>query len=52
MERLIVKNFGAIKNIELELKKLTVFIGETGAGKSTIAKLVSIKPRVLGWRYS
>ena len=42
MEKLIVKNFGAIRNIEVELKNLTVFIGETGTGKSTIAKLVSI----------
>ncbi|KHD07030.1 hypothetical protein PN36_20700 [Candidatus Thiomargarita nelsonii] len=42
MEKLIVKNFGAIRNIEVQLKKLTVFIGETGTGKSTLAKLVSI----------
>lgn len=40
METLIVKNFGAIRNVEIQLKDLTVFIGETG--KSTLAKLVSI----------
>jgi len=42
MEKLIVKNFGAIQKIEVQLKDLTVFIGETGTGKSTLAKLVSI----------
>ncbi len=42
MEKLVVKNFGAIRNIEIQLKDLTVFIGETGTGKSTLAKLVSI----------
>lgn len=42
MEKLIVKNFGAIRNVEIQLKDLTVFIGETGTGKSTLAKLVSI----------
>jgi predicted ATPase len=42
MEKLIVKNFGAIQNVELHLKDLTVFIGETGTGKSMLAKLVSI----------
>ncbi|OAD19761.1 hypothetical protein THIOM_004588 [Candidatus Thiomargarita nelsonii] len=42
MEKLIVKNFGAIRNVEVQLKDLTVFIGETGTGKSTLAKLVSI----------
>lgn len=41
-ERLIVKNFGPIKNAELELKKVTIFIGPQGSGKSTLAKLVAI----------
>jgi len=42
MEKLIVKNFGAIRNVEIQFKNLTVFIGETSTGKSTLAKLVSI----------
>jgi predicted ATPase len=41
-EKLIVKNFGPIKDAELELKKVTVFIGPQGSGKSTLAKLVAI----------
>lgn len=41
-EKLIVKNFGPIKNAELDLKKVTVFIGPQGSGKSSLAKLVAI----------
>lgn len=41
-EKLIVKNFGPIREAELELKKVTVFIGPQGSGKSTLAKLVAI----------
>jgi len=40
MEKLIVKNFGPLRNVEIQLKDLTVFIG--GTGKSTLAKLLSI----------
>jgi predicted ATPase len=42
MEKLIVNHFGAIRNVEVQLKDLTVFIGETGTGKSILAKLLSI----------
>jgi predicted ATPase len=42
MEKLIVNNFGAIRNVEIQLKDFIVFIGETGTGKSTLAKLISI----------
>jgi predicted ATPase len=41
-EKLIVKDFGPIKNAELDLKKVTIFIGPQGSGKSTLAKLVAI----------
>jgi AAA15 family ATPase/GTPase len=41
-EKLVVKNFGPIKEAELEIKKVTVFIGPQGSGKSTLAKLVAI----------
>ncbi len=41
-EKLIVKNFGPIKDAEIDLKKVTIFIGEQAGGKSTLAKLVAI----------
>ncbi|MCY7352889.1 MAG: ATP-binding protein [Cytophagaceae bacterium] len=41
-EKLIVKNFGPIRDAELELKKTTVLIGPQGSGKSTLAKLVAV----------
>ena len=41
-EKLIVKNFGPIKDAELDLKKVTIFIGPQGSGKSTLAKAVAI----------
>ncbi|WP_291727145.1 AAA family ATPase [Bernardetia sp.] len=40
MQRIVIKNFGAIKEADIELKKITVLIGEQASGKSTVAKLV------------
>jgi len=41
-EQLIVKNFGPIKDATVDFKRVTVFIGPTGGGKSTLAKLAVI----------
>ncbi len=47
MSRIRIKNFGPIKegfssnDGWIEIKKVTVFIGNQGAGKSTVAKLIS-----------
>ena len=37
-----VKNFGPITDATLKLRKVTVLIGPTGRGKSTLAKLIGI----------
>lgn len=44
MERakLIVKNFGPLKDIEIEVREMVTFIGAQASGKSTLAKLLSI----------
>jgi predicted ATPase len=42
MEKLIVKNFGPIKEAKIDLTKYVVFIGDTSTGKSVLAKLISI----------
>jgi len=39
-EKLIIKNFGPIKNVELDLGRFNVLIGDQGTGKSTVAKLL------------
>lgn len=41
-EFLKVKNFGPIKDLDIEIKPLMVFIGESGSGKSAILKLMSL----------
>ena len=47
MSRIRIKNFGPIKNgcIDgdgwMDIRKVTVFIGNQGSGKSTVAKLIS-----------
>jgi len=41
-EQLIVKNFGPIKDATVNFKRVTVFIGPTGGGKSTLAKLAAV----------
>lgn len=42
MEKLIVKNFGPLKDIDIELKSFNLLIGEQSSGKSSIAKLLTI----------
>jgi predicted ATPase len=47
-EQLVVKNFGPIKDATVDFKRVTVFIGPTGGGKSTLAKLAAVfRTRVL-----
>jgi hypothetical protein len=41
-EKLIIKNFGPIKHVELDLGKFNVLIGEQATGKSTVAKVLAV----------
>jgi predicted ATPase len=41
-EQLEVKNFGPLKEFNIDLKPIMVFIGVQATGKSTIAKLIAI----------
>lgn len=41
-EKLIIKNFGPIKSMNLDLGKVTILIGEQASGKSTVAKVLAI----------
>ncbi len=40
MQRIVIKNFGPIKDATIDLKNVTVLIGEQATGKSTVAQLV------------
>ena len=40
MAKLIIRNIGPIKEVELDLKKVNVFMGPQGCGKSTLAKII------------
>lgn len=42
MEKITIKNFGPVKEAEIEVKDICVLIGHTACGKSTIAKLLAI----------
>lgn len=41
MAKLTIDNFGPIKNAEFELKKVNVFIGQQGEGKSCVMKIAA-----------
>ena len=41
MIRLLIRNIGPLKEVDIELKKVNVFIGKQSSGKSTLAKIVS-----------
>jgi len=40
--KLTIKNFGVLKDIEMQLHKTNLFIGDNGSGKSTLAKLITV----------
>lgn len=41
MQRLIIRNIGPVKEADINLKKVNVFIGPQSSGKSTVAKIIS-----------
>lgn len=41
-ETLTIKEFGPIQDMTLELRAVTIFIGDQGTGKSTVAKVLSL----------
>jgi hypothetical protein len=42
MDKLIIKNFGPINDISIDIKDINIFIGPTSSGKSVVAKLIAI----------
>lgn len=48
-ERLVVKNFGPITNLDIEIRPFTLFIGTQGSGKSTVSKLLTICRDIRWW---
>lgn len=55
MQRIIIENFGPIQHLDLEIKDLSLFIGEQATGKSTVAKLIyffkSLRGDLIGYLY-
>jgi hypothetical protein len=41
-DKLIIRNFGPIKDVEIELNLLNILIGDQGTGKSTLSKLYTL----------
>lgn len=41
-ERLTIRNFGPVRDLDIEIKPLTLFIGDQGVGKSTVVKLYTL----------
>lgn len=42
MQKIVIKNFGPIRDAEIEIKPITVLLGEQATGKSTVAQLVHL----------
>lgn len=41
-ERLTIRNFGPITDMDVQIRTFTIFIGSQGSGKSTVAKVLTI----------
>jgi hypothetical protein len=48
-ETLHIKNFGPIKDIHLDIRPLTVLIGESGSGKSVLMKVLVLFRWIFKW---
>lgn len=49
-ESIVIKNFGPIKELEIkDIHPLTIFIGESGSGKSTIMKVIILFRWIYKW---
>lgn len=48
-ERLVVRNFGPITKLDINIYPFTIFVGTQGSGKSTISKLITICRDVRWW---
>ena len=48
-ERLVIRNFGPISHLDIEIRPLTLFIGTQGSGKSTVSKLLTICRDLRWW---
>ncbi len=51
MQRMIVRNFGPIREAEIELDRLTILIGPNGSGKTLLAKLAFFFNLFPDWIY-
>ena len=47
MERLTVRNFGPIDDLSLDFKRITLLIGPSASGKSTLLKIVAMMRHIL-----
>ncbi|MDI9358918.1 MAG: AAA family ATPase [Phycisphaerales bacterium] len=41
-ESIVVKDLGPLKNVSIDIKPFTVFIGASGSGKSTLIKVIAL----------
>lgn len=49
-ESIIIKNLGPLKEVEIsDIKPLTVFIGKSASGKSTIMKIIVLMRYIYKW---
>jgi len=42
MQKIVIKNFGPIRDAEIEIRPITVLLGEQATGKSTVAQCVHL----------
>jgi predicted ATPase len=57
MRKIIIRNIGAIANIEIDFNRINVIIGPQSSGKSTVAKIISYcqwveKRRIMDGKYN
>lgn len=47
MKKLLIRNFGPVREVEIELKRVNLIIGPQSSGKSIVLKIALVSTKII-----